>query len=383
MSLPLRSSVWSADERTRHRRVGNLLDADGDVHTTPLRGRESARGRRLDAATILPIRPPRRRNVPLGRRAARSDSPSAPARTAPVPSGRWPSTSTSSWSAPGPAGPRPRSPPSGAALASCASTRRTFPRDKTCGDGLTANALRLLEQLGRLGRRARARPSPAFVRETVLVSPTRSPRPPPAPDRRRARRRRDPPRRSTPRSSTSPAAAASTSARQCAVEKVEAATTTEVRAHCSPTATVLDARHVIAADGHWSTGAARARTRRAARPRRVARGAPVLRRRRRRPALGALRTRSPPRLRVGVPAARRRRERRLRRAARRRPQRSRAQGPVARAPRAAGAARHARPDARGRPNRCTRGRSRRATTRPASRTAACSSSATRPASSIR
>src|SRR5690349_21091097 len=43
-----------------------------------------------------------------------------------------------------------------------------FPRDKTCGDGLTAHALRLLERLGL------ARPAfdgAAVVDETVLVSP--------------------------------------------------------------------------------------------------------------------------------------------------------------------------------------------------------------------
>jgi geranylgeranyl reductase family protein len=43
-----------------------------------------------------------------------------------------------------------------------------FPRDKTCGDGLTAGALRALE---RLGFDARAAPSYVRVDETVLVSP--------------------------------------------------------------------------------------------------------------------------------------------------------------------------------------------------------------------
>ena len=47
-----------------------------------------------------------------------------------------------------------------------------FPRDKTCGDGLTANALRLLEAVGRRRRAISTRPTPAFVRETVLVSPS-------------------------------------------------------------------------------------------------------------------------------------------------------------------------------------------------------------------
>jgi geranylgeranyl reductase family protein len=44
-----------------------------------------------------------------------------------------------------------------------------FPRDKTCGDGLTAGALRALE---RLGLDARTLPSYVRVDETVLVSPS-------------------------------------------------------------------------------------------------------------------------------------------------------------------------------------------------------------------
>jgi menaquinone-9 beta-reductase len=46
--------------------------------------------------------------------------------------------------------------------------KATFPRDKTCGDGLTANALRLLERLG-VAYDALA---PMVVRETVIVSPS-------------------------------------------------------------------------------------------------------------------------------------------------------------------------------------------------------------------
>jgi menaquinone-9 beta-reductase len=46
-----------------------------------------------------------------------------------------------------------------------------FPRDKTCGDGLTANALRLLERLG-LSAEAFAATAPAAMRESVLVSPS-------------------------------------------------------------------------------------------------------------------------------------------------------------------------------------------------------------------
>jgi geranylgeranyl reductase family protein len=45
-----------------------------------------------------------------------------------------------------------------------------FPRDKTCGDGLTANALRVLAALG-VTNTDLAGAGPAFVRETILVSP--------------------------------------------------------------------------------------------------------------------------------------------------------------------------------------------------------------------
>ncbi|HEX6313138.1 MAG TPA: geranylgeranyl reductase family protein [Acidimicrobiia bacterium] len=47
--------------------------------------------------------------------------------------------------------------------------KATFPRDKTCGDGLTTGALRLLEGLG---LRLAALPAYTSVRETVLVSPS-------------------------------------------------------------------------------------------------------------------------------------------------------------------------------------------------------------------
>jgi geranylgeranyl reductase family protein len=47
--------------------------------------------------------------------------------------------------------------------------RATFPRDKTCGDGLTAGALRALE---RLGLDARTLPSYVRIGETVLVAPS-------------------------------------------------------------------------------------------------------------------------------------------------------------------------------------------------------------------
>src|SRR5438552_2678187 len=49
--------------------------------------------------------------------------------------------------------------------------KATFPRDKTCGDGLTTNALRLLAGLG-LSESAFLATAPAVVRETVIVGPT-------------------------------------------------------------------------------------------------------------------------------------------------------------------------------------------------------------------
>src|SRR5262245_44148994 len=47
--------------------------------------------------------------------------------------------------------------------------KATFPRDKTCGDGLTTGALRLLD---RLGFDVRTLPSWAAVQDTVIVSPS-------------------------------------------------------------------------------------------------------------------------------------------------------------------------------------------------------------------
>ena len=200
------------------------------------------------------------------------------------------------------------------AARSCASTRRTFPRDKTCGDGLTANALRLLEALG-LTRDDFAATEPAFVRETVLVSPS-------------GRRGHAPAARPTALHAAvvdrrDLDAALVALARRRGVDVREGVRGREGRDRrrraCELT---LDDGSTLRRPSRdrgrraLVDRPARARTRRAARSRRVARGAPVLRRRRRRPALGALRARPPARLRVGVPAARRRRQRRLRRAAR-------------------------------------------------------------------
>jgi geranylgeranyl reductase family protein len=56
----------------------------------------------------------------------------------------------------------------GKGLSTLVVDKATFPRDKTCGDGLTAAALRRLD---RLGLDVRGLPSWAVVRETVIVGP--------------------------------------------------------------------------------------------------------------------------------------------------------------------------------------------------------------------
>ena len=151
------------------------------------------------------------------------------------------------------------------------------------------------------------------------------------PARRAVRRGRAPAAISTPPSSRSPAGAASTFARVHASRRSRRSD----RPRRAPPRRRRRGARASRDRGRRSLvdGSPRARAGRAPRSRRVARGPAVLRRCRRRPPLGALRTRPPSRLRVGVPAAGRRRERRLRRAARRRAQRPRPQGAVARAPR--------------------------------------------------
>jgi menaquinone-9 beta-reductase len=123
-----------------------------------------------------------------------------------------------------------------------------FPRDKTCGDGLTANALRLLEQLG-VSAAGLGATEPAFVRETVLVSPS-------------GRRARLP----VP---TDGAHAAVVSRRLLDAALVDHARRrgVDIRERCAieglkqdgetvqltlAGGEVLDASFVIAADGHWS-----------------------------------------------------------------------------------------------------------------------------------
>jgi geranylgeranyl reductase family protein len=126
-----------------------------------------------------------------------------------------------------------------------------FPRDKTCGDGLTTGALRALD---RLGFDVRELPSYARIDETVLVAPSgrQVSLPLPAADRGEFAG-------VVPRVDLDDALVAH--ARACGVEVREGVRVTEVstdrdRDHVH---LVLDhgervaARWVIAADGHWSS----------------------------------------------------------------------------------------------------------------------------------
>src|SRR5262249_39568383 len=56
-------------------------------------------------------------------------------------------------------------------LSVCVVDKATFPRDKTCGDGLTTNALRLLEQLGLSRAALEGEAGYERVADVVLVAP--------------------------------------------------------------------------------------------------------------------------------------------------------------------------------------------------------------------
>jgi len=156
--------------------------------------------------------------------------------------------------------------PAGAAAAITAADRgltvltvdkAAFPRDKTCGDGLTAGALRTLERLGLdLGQL----PSYHSVSEAVLLSPSgRQVRLPLPPDGEFAG--------VVPREELDAALVDLARARGAKVEEGRAVvgiteSTDGVVVELADGATV-HARHVVAADGHYSTvrrllGAARA-----------------------------------------------------------------------------------------------------------------------------
>jgi geranylgeranyl reductase family protein len=118
-----------------------------------------------------------------------------------------------------------------------------FPRDKTCGDGLTTNALRLLEHLG-LSRSAFDATGAATVAETVIVAPTgrRIVLPMPTGGLHAAvveRRSLD--------------AALVAHAQACGVDvreghEIEKVVVDDERVRVDD----LEGRHLIAADGHWS-----------------------------------------------------------------------------------------------------------------------------------
>src|SRR3954471_8440988 len=118
--------------------------------------------------------------------------------------------------------------------------KAVFPRDKTCGDGLTANALRLLEQLG-VSHDVIA-PMPVY--ETVIVSP--SGRQAVLPMGHDGLHGAIVPRRSLDAAMVDVARARGVDVREGHdVEKV-VVHDDHVRVDD------LEARHVIAADGHWS-----------------------------------------------------------------------------------------------------------------------------------
>jgi geranylgeranyl reductase family protein len=118
-----------------------------------------------------------------------------------------------------------------------------FPRDKTCGDGLTANALRLLERLG-LTLTDLDAAEPAFVRETVIVSPSGRHAVLPMPDE------------------GVHAAVVERRALDAALVDLARRHGVEVREGCTAEKVIvradgvhvdgISARYVVAADGHWS-----------------------------------------------------------------------------------------------------------------------------------
>jgi menaquinone-9 beta-reductase len=124
--------------------------------------------------------------------------------------------------------------------------KAAFPRDKTCGDGLTAQALRLLE---RLGVDVRDLPDAAIVRETVLVSPSGREVSLPMPST--GTYSAVVPRRVLD-------AALVQHARSLGVDVCCGTALTDLRdgaggVRAGVGASTIEARHVIAADGHWST----------------------------------------------------------------------------------------------------------------------------------
>ena len=130
-----------------------------------------------------------------------------------------------------------------------------FPRDKTCGDGLTAGALRLLER-----PRAR-RPAAPVVRHRARDRDRRARRPrgrAPAARRRRVRGRGPARASSTPRSCSSRARRGRRRARRRGITAL-AHRHTDALVATLDDGTRVAASWVVAADGHYSADAAPAR----------------------------------------------------------------------------------------------------------------------------
>lgn len=127
--------------------------------------------------------------------------------------------------------------------------RARFPRDKTCGDGLTTQALRLLERLG-LTRTELADAGYVPVHETVVVSPSGRAVHLPLP--------RDGEHAGVVTREGLDAALVERT-RRAGVEVREACAVGHVVAGGDGVkvglddGTTIDARHLVAADGHWST----------------------------------------------------------------------------------------------------------------------------------
>ena len=169
-----------------------------------------------------------------------------------------PAASTCSSSGPGPAGiaAGDRGPPPRARRRSCVDKAR-FPRDKTCGDGLTTGALRLLETLG--ARRPHARRRTRRSTRPCSSSPSGREVDAAAPPRRRVRRRRAPrrarrrARRPRARAGASTCARARPSTDVVARRRRRRTRDARRRHRARPRA------RSIAADGHYSAGAPPAR----------------------------------------------------------------------------------------------------------------------------
>jgi menaquinone-9 beta-reductase len=127
--------------------------------------------------------------------------------------------------------------------------RARFPRDKTCGDGLTTQALRILERLG-LSRRDLAAAGYFPVRECVVVSPSGRQAHLPLPT--------DGDHAGVVARVGLDAALlellpeAGVDVRQGATLEELAISADSVKVRCAGDVTI-EARHLVAADGHWST----------------------------------------------------------------------------------------------------------------------------------